>query len=149
MQQGFEVYLPVRFVDLREDPNGKVREIEPLFPGYLFCELASEGQDWHPIRSTPGVLYIVGFGRPPQPAKVPVGVVEALMAAETAEGVHGGVRDYAPGDIVRLTEGPLQWYEAVVRERTSGGRIAILMNIMGAQTPMTVSRRDIEPAEDR
>ncbi|HCJ30844.1 MAG TPA: transcription/translation regulatory transformer protein RfaH, partial [Pseudomonas sp.] len=35
--------------------------VESLFPGYLFIRLGAEA-DWGPLRSTRGVLRVVGFG---------------------------------------------------------------------------------------
>lgn len=142
MRQGFDVYLPVRFADKR---GRQAREIEPLFPSYLFVRL-SRRENWGPIRSTNGVRRLVSFGGE-GPAAVPEGLVETLLARETVEGVHGVPRDYHPGDRVRITAGPLKWYEAVVSTVSGPERVWILLDAMAAPHRLVVPRRYLEPVE--
>jgi transcriptional antiterminator RfaH len=144
MRQGFDVYLPVRFADRR---GKQAREVEPLFPGYLFVRLSLR-ENWGPIRSTTGVRRLVSFGGE-GPAAMPEGFVESMLSRETAEGVHGEARDYLPGERVRITDGPLKWYEAVVSSASGGERVAILLDAMAAPHRLVVPRRYLEPVDSR
>lgn len=74
--QGYTVFYPTwQVAKLR---GGKeVPTTEALFPGYLFVHLQAGVDNWHPIRSTRGVLRMVAFGRKPTP--VPSNVVAAIQ----------------------------------------------------------------------
>lgn len=140
-RQGIETYCPLAFSDRRQ---AKKREIEPLFPGYLFVRLDTEHGDWHQIRKTHGVIDLIRFGD--YPAKVPDRLIDALFERETAEGVHDIHPDYLPGDKVRLTQGPFALYTAVVQAKTSRDRITVLIEALGGDRPITVPYPCLQPA---
>src|SRR5437762_12759698 len=64
--EAFVPYLP---------PRRRTRRAVPLFPGYLFARVTS-AEDLLPIRSAPGVAYVLPLSA--APALVPGEVVDSL-----------------------------------------------------------------------
>ncbi len=131
-RQEFRSYLPlVRRPRYRM--GRRIMRIEPLFPRYLFIHLDAVTDNWAPIRSTFGVTNLVRFGM--QPAMVPDGLVEMLMARDDAS---GGIQDLPPeefqkGGRVRISAGPMVGYEGIFLARTSRECVLVLLNIVGKQ----------------
>jgi len=121
-QQGFKTYLPLIIVKSRKE-----KKTIPLFPGYLFCYLDDETDDWRPINYTKGVLRLVEFGG--IPAQVPQEIIETLQF--DANRIMD--TDYKKGDKVHLKSGALRWCEAVVHA-ISKDRVILLMDILGKKT---------------
>ena len=140
-RQGIETYCPLAFSDRRQS---RKREIECLFPGYLFIRLDTESGDWHQVRKTQGVIDLIRFGD--YPARVPDGLIDALFSRESAEGIHEIHPDYRPGDKVRLTDGPFKLYSAVVQAKSSRDRITVLIEALGADRPVTLPYQSLQPA---
>src|SRR5205814_5512349 len=112
--ESFVPYLPARRRDGRA---------VPLFPGYLFARVAS-AEDLLPIRSAPGVAYVLP--RSGTPALVPEAVVDILR--ERIEGLAQVHPMFQRGDRVVIEEGPFRWMEAVFDRRLSAaGRVRILL----------------------
>lgn len=137
-QQGFGVYLPlVRSV--RRDA------LAPLFPCYMFVRFDPLKQSAAVIRATRGVVGLVRFGS--VNAVVPDAIVAALRQMEDEDGVHAGVeRGFEVGELVRLKDGPLAGLLARVAERDGGGRIVLLMDVLGRVNRLSVLRSDVERA---
>ena len=144
-RQGYLVYLP-RLKQARRRRGRWVGVVEPLFPRYLFVRLEMERDNIAPIRSTKGVTGLVRFGR--EPAPVPDGFVESLQAAaDEASGCQ--VIDctlFKKGDEVRILDGPFAGYNAVFEGANGEERVIILLNLMGRENAITVSRHQIAPA---
>lgn len=80
--QSINCVLPL--IEIEKIIRGKRQSIsEPLFPGYLFVELQTDGQDWSKIRSTRGVRDFVRFGG--VPGRVPESVLEHLKILDTTD----------------------------------------------------------------
>jgi len=119
--------------------------IEPLFPGYLFVHLDLDRQCAAPIRSTRGVVGLVRFGSEPQP--VPHGIMRALLDARIKEGDPidpDGL--FAEGDHVTLVEGPMQGLVAIVQAKERHERVHLLLDLLGRENRVIVSRHQIVPA---
>ncbi len=144
-RQGFVVYLP-RLKEARRRRGRWVGVVEPLFPRYLFVRLELERDNIAPIRSTKGVTGLVRFGLGPAP--VPEGFVESLQrAADEASGCQ--IIDctlFKKGDEVKILEGPFAGCNAVFQGASGNERVTILLNLMGRDNPVTVSRHLIAPA---
>ena len=78
-RQNYSCYLPTMPVEKIRD-NSTVMVEEPLFPRYLFIRSAEDmaGAQWGALRSTRGVVKLVGFGAGP------VGVKYDFLKDETA-----------------------------------------------------------------
>jgi transcriptional antiterminator RfaH len=130
-----EVFLPrVRFK--RATRLGIVWVTEALFPGYLFARF-----EWHTslrqIKHASGVQDIVHFGdRWPQ---IPENTIHELRQAIGADELRTIPHEFAPGDAVRIGEGPLRGLQAIVsRVMPSRERVAVLMDLLGRQTMIEI-----------
>ncbi len=141
-RQGFTVFLPRMQVSRRR--RGRYHQaIEAMFPRYLFIELDSVNDNWHPIRSTIGVSQLIYFGD--QPARVPASFVEALMIQRDEQGLQIVPQaDYSQGDRIRIIDGVMNGYEAIFKARTASDRVKILLEYAGHCTELELSVHDIE-----
>jgi len=86
-QQGYHTYLPLVMRECRYRGKKQLKS-EALFSRYLFVNL-SQSENWAPMRSTPGVSGLVGFGvGRNQYRSIPDRVVELLKKHEDETGYH-------------------------------------------------------------
>ena len=136
--RGVEVWLP------HVTHHGKRGQllVKPFFPRYLFARFDWSRGGAGNIQWTPGLSRVVMFDH--QPAWLPDDLVSRL--SDRLEGIDGD--DFLaikPGDRVRLTAGPFRDAEALFDRRLNGKqRVAVLLQIMGRQTPVVVSANEIE-----
>lgn len=135
-RQGFRVFLPRQLKTVRHARRLRVT-LAAYFPGYLFVELDLAMDRWRSVGGTLGVAHLVGHGE--QPAAVPRGVVEALIEAADERGVLAGPQLRA-GQQVRITAGAFADQLAVIERMDDAGRVRVLLEIMGAQAPVTLRR---------
>lgn len=88
----------------------RTTRLEPLFPGYLFINIDPSDPLWGKLRSTRGVLRVVGFGGKPVP--VPDEVIEYIHGGLTAVEEQGGLKK---GEKVEIQEGPFRGVEGFSR----------------------------------
>ncbi len=133
--QEFTAFLP-----LGMEPGKPAR---PLFPRYLFVEIA-RGQNWWPIMSTRGVSTILcttsGF-----PVPVPLDVMAELrMRLDPEDSVHftsrARRRNFEKGKRVKIIEGPFQSLDALF-VALRGKRDEILLDIVGRAAKVTVDAK--------
>ena len=92
----------------------KIREgkrttgLEPLFPGCLFISIEETDPLWSKLRSTRGVLRVVGFGG--KPVSVPDSVIDFISAGLFAIEKQGGLRK---GEEVEIQKGPSRGIEGI------------------------------------
>jgi transcription elongation factor/antiterminator RfaH len=141
--QGFRTFMPRRRKMLRHARKMTLVEA-PLFPHYLFVAFDPRRDPWRRINSTFGVARLVMGGEAPHP--VPVGIVEALIAAT----VNGGIVDLAAqlraGSPVRVMAGPFADQLALLEQLDGSGRACILLDILGRQVRATTERCNLMPA---
>ncbi|MFC6689484.1 transcription termination/antitermination protein NusG [Jhaorihella thermophila] len=143
-RQGFEVFVPRHSVTRRV--GGRFRDrLEPLFPGYIFVEVGRAASPWRKINSTLGVARLVQFGSG-GPAIVASALVEGLMARCNGDGVLEPISEIAPGDMVRISRGPFADFVAKVETIDKDRRVWMLLDLMGRQTRIAVSARDVSAA---
>ena len=126
-------------------PRARGPRAVPLFPGYLFVQLALTTNAAGQIIHTPGVIRLVGPER--QPTPVAATVIEALRTQVAAINAKGGLprHDFAPGDTVVVTAGPLQGLEAVFTGTLTGSqRVQILLQFLGRQQQVTIEAALLE-----
>jgi len=124
-RQGFSCYLPTLRVEKRRQ-GGKVEVQESLFPGYLFIQLDEVNDNWHPIRSTRGVIQMVRFKEYPQP--VPDEIIESIRQRLADNQLR--VPYLRPGERVRITEGCFSDLEAIFVANDGTERVMLLMNLL-------------------
>jgi transcription antitermination factor NusG len=118
--KGFEEFLPTYCARRQWSDRVKVLDL-PLFPGYLFCRIDLSRR--LPLLTTPGVLYLVGKGRAPEPVDD-----TEVMAIQSV--VRSGLPalpwpSVVVGQKVRLERGPLRGIEGVVAKIAGQHRIYV------------------------
>ena len=138
--QGYIVYCPMSLVDKR---TGKQKDIEPLFCGYVFVQLQPGKDDFHPIRSTRGVLAMVRFGL--WPATVSEDLITEMRRHENEQGLHDiQQHDYIPGNVVRVRGGVFNDYLAIVKAKRKD-RIIVLIDISSNTVEAKLRYKDLQP----
>jgi transcriptional antiterminator RfaH len=143
-RQGYHSYLPL--VRNRRRRQGRYTSIiEPMFPRYLFVHLSDETDNWGPIRSTIGIANLVRFGT--HAARVPENLI-SMMKEREEDGVQTmNSPELNIGDHVRIVEGVLAGYEAILQAKTGKERVMLLLKLAQDRTArIQVSAHDIEPA---
>lgn len=122
-RQGYVCYRPLY---QRERLLRGQRQIieESLFPGYLFIHI-SEHDNWGPLRSTRGVIRVVGFGN--QPLSVNDCVIDRLKQHDNTPATEAM---FTAGERVRIMEGPFSELEAIFHEMDRNERVVLLLNFL-------------------
>ncbi len=140
--QDYRTFLP-RFAKTVRHARKVRRTLAPLFPRYLFLILDIERDRWHRVNGTVGVASMVMSRDRPIPA--PKGVVEALIAMSSYDRNQVFRPDLEPGQKVRLVAGPFANQLGVLEDLDDGGRVRVLLEMMGAWYPVRLSREDVMP----
>jgi transcriptional antiterminator RfaH len=124
--RGIETFLPK--LRKRTARAGR-RDWEPLFPCYLFVCLEIPSQEYLMARSAPDVVYFLGGGDPT--ASLSDDFVSALKdRLDRANGRKAPPR-FQAGERLLITEGPLQYVEAVFDQTLSpAGRSRVLVQML-------------------
>ncbi|MCP9455350.1 MAG: hypothetical protein NNA18_04475 [Nitrospira sp.] len=139
LRGGIEAICP-RIQERRVIRKRLQQVIGPLFPGYLFAKSTLAGLRL--IKYARGVRHLVSFGAGPV-------VVSQEVMDEIFRRMEGGVvtplrPSFARGDLVRVTEGPLQGLEAVFeRELPGQQRALLLMKMLAGQVRVELDLRAI------
>jgi transcriptional antiterminator RfaH len=145
LRQGFEAYCPL--IRRRWRHARKVQEVlRPLFPGYVFVAVNPAQQRWRPILSTVGIRTLVRFGD--SLGLLPSRFVESLRSHEIegAVSLYRRPSSYAPGDRVRLCDGPFEGLIATVLAVEDHARLQILMHLLNRGVRVKVPTNSVAPA---
>ena len=136
---GLEVFNPRLRVE-RATRRGLVRNIEPLFPCYVFVRCTLE--QLSDIRYVTGISSLVHFGQ--RIPAVPDAVIDELKECfETEEPLPVEDRLF-PGAEVSVAEGAFQGFEAIVlRMLPAKRRVQVLLDILGRPTLVEVNRHSV------
>ncbi len=133
LSRGVEVFFP-RI--LEPVGIGSSWATVPLFPGYLFVEIALD-RDFHQVVWTPGVKGFVAFGE--VPTAVQPAVVHFLRAEAAPDGVIRRTRRFRVGERVRIKRGPFAGFIGIIEKPCAdSGRIRVLMNFLRQGTTVDV-----------
>lgn len=139
-----EISCVLPTIEIEKVIRGKRQTItEPLFPGYLFVELQTDGQNWSKIRSTRGVRDFVRFGG--VPGRVPLAVLEHLQILDTA-GAEFETNAPRSGDKIVITDGPFKDLEGVFKISNGEERSIVLLTILGKVTEMELENTKLRKA---
>lgn len=146
-RQGFVTYLPL--VQQTRRRNGRyIKTIEPYFPRYLFIQLNTDTDNWAPIRSTVGVSQMVRFDG--LPAVVPDDLISCLEKNDDSNGVQElAEQELSPGDKIVIIDGPFAGYKGIYQKQKSTERVAVLLDIVGKNTALTLSAHDLQLSTHR
>jgi len=114
-----------------------------MFPRYIFAKV---NDMWERVINTPGVVDVVRIGH--APARVPAAVVDDLLSRRDADGYisfgpTAWQSRFRPGHPVRVSVGPLIGYRGVFDTATDAGRVRVLLEMLGAQTPVELKESDL------
>jgi transcriptional antiterminator RfaH len=140
-----EVFLP-RVTFKRATRSGPARVTEALFPNYLFARF-NLSEALRKVQAIRGVSGVVHFGyRWPT---IPESVIRDLRTSLGDTEVHVIPDDFAPGDPVRIIGGAFHGLEALVQRAMPGReRVAVLLEFLGRQTTVEISRNWVQPQDD-
>lgn len=115
----------------------------PLFPQYLFMVLNLDRDRWRSVLGTFGVSRIILDNGRPKP--VPIGVVEMLGKAVGHDMAANFSDLVTVGADVRFLNGPLAEQIGRVVRLDEKGRVAVLMELLGAERVVSASASSLLP----
>lgn len=135
--------------------GGKQRVVESmLYPGYVFVEMKLEDDGRIPqdvfflIKETTGVGDFIGTAGRPSPMSMPE-IEKMLDASKPAEEQPTVKMEFAPGDHVKIKEGPFENMEGTIDELLPDqGKVRVIVTIFGRATPLEVEYWLIEKFEE-
>jgi transcriptional antiterminator RfaH len=141
--RGIEVYLPE--MPPQRNPTRSAGRVEPLFPGYLFANLAITSPEWVVSRSAPGVAYFVGINGVPSP--LPDGLVESIRVRAEEWQRQGWRSPFQSGDRVVIDSGPFSGLDAIFdRSVSPSGRVRVLIDLISRQVPVSLDASTLRRA---
>ena len=139
--EGVEVVFP-RVKRIKRTEHGKKTVVEPLFPGYLFASFAPDELQG-PVNHTRGVLHLVR--RDNKPVGVDQSVITELQSLGPEAILSLEQVALAVGDKVRIVRGVFAGIEGeVIRLHPPAKRIAVLLQLLGAEQSVDLAEDDIE-----
>ena len=129
-RQAFDVYLPQVLKQIRHARKTQT-VLRPLFPNYLFVQVAADKIRLRALRSTFGVRKLVTVGE--RPAVLPSVFIDQLRAREIDGAVARPSVPFKPGESVRVVRGPFAGAVAQVLELEEKDRVIILLNLLQRQ----------------
>ena len=134
-----EVKVPVEMVPELKD--GKERLVErKLFPGYVLVKMVMTDESWYIVRNCRGVTGFVGPSSKPEP-----------LSDEEAEKLGMNTKaeltlDYAVGDNVQITAGPLEGFVGVVDEiDLQAQKVKVKVSMFGRETTAELELGQAKP----
>jgi transcriptional antiterminator RfaH len=129
-----------------QQAEGRAPKLKYYFPGYIFIHVNdTELQSSH-LRWIPGSKKLVSYGE--EPIDVPTAVIQAIKEQVEEINAHGGlkVKDYQPGDKLKIISGPFQGFEAVFDSNITGKqRMKVLINMLiSRKMSVEISVHDVD-----
>lgn len=121
------------------DPETKKESKRKLFPGYVFIKMIMSDDAWHDIKNIRGVTGFVG------PESKPVALTEEELESMKLE-VKPVKIDFAEGDTVKITDGPLSGYLGKVMElKADKSKVKLSVDLfMGRETEVDLEINQVE-----
>ena len=122
-----------------EIKDGKKKAtLRKVFPGYVLIKMIMSDESWYIIRNCRGVTGFVGPGSKPVP--LTDDEVKVMGVEEFAPTV-----DYAVGDNVRVTSGPLENFIGIVEEiNMEKKKVRVMVSMFGRETPVELELLQIQ-----
>ena len=135
-----EVSVPVEKVTETTEKGEK--EIErKLFPSYVLVKMVMNDETWHIVRNTTGVTGFVGPGSRPV-ALTPDEVERIGVEVRTIE------IKFVVGDSVRITDGPLAGFVAIVDEISPDKKkVSVTASLFGRETKVELNSNQVAAIE--
>jgi transcriptional antiterminator NusG len=126
--------------------SGQKRTSErKFFPGYVLVQMIMSDDAWHLVNSVPRVSgFVGGTGTKPVPIKDEEVNTILQQVQEGAE--HPRPKyTYAPGEIVRVVDGPFQDFNGTVEDvNFDKEKLRVSVTIFGRSTPVELSFSQVE-----
>ena len=133
----FDIKVPTEMVtEIKDD---KRREVErKVFPSYVLVKMIVTDDSWYVVRNTRGVTGFVG------PAGNPVPLTNEEVHALGVEKRVVEV-NYAVGDSVRIVDGPLEGFVAVIDQMDiEKNCVNVTISMFGRETPVELELDQVE-----
>ena len=136
-RQGFETYKPL--ITLEKMRKGRLEAaIEPAFRGYVFVCFDPQSQSAYKINNTTGVYGLVSFGG--SLCTIPSYVIDRIRKTfENAAHSDG----FKAGEVVHITDGPLEGLAAIFKEPDGEKRSVIMLNLLNKHVSITIDNKFI------
>ena len=141
--QGFKTFLPQFKKTIRHARKLKTVKA-PLFPRYLFVALDLERDRWLSVRGTVGVSRLLCHHHG-LPIPVPAGIVETLLEHSDGDLTRSDI-GLIKGQNVQILSGPFVNFIGSLERLDDGGRVQVLLKMMGAAVPIMLHRSALAPA---
>jgi len=136
-----EVRIPMETVTEFTD-NGEKTVERKVFPGYVLIKMILTDESWHLVRNVRGATGFVGSDG----KAVPLTEQEILDLGVEIRTVS---LDYAVGDIVKVTDGPLAGFTGKVEEiDVPGNSVNVIVSMFGRETPVDLELDQVEALTD-
>jgi transcriptional antiterminator RfaH len=139
--QEIAVFLPM--LETFHYLSGKmIPKIKPMFPSYLFAKFDIHAV-YCKVKWTRGVNKILGFGSEPIPiSEKVIQTLRQRMGENNVVRLDDGLEE---GSIVQFSSGPFKDLMGVFdRKMSDGGRVRILLSLVGVDVSVQVSRHQIK-----
>lgn len=118
-------------VDKKGNRVGQKEVQHKLFPGYVFIKMILTDKTWYIVRNTTGCTGFVGAD-----SKQPEPMTDAEVAKLGVEKVSMAAVDFAVGDQVEITAGPMEGFVGEVEEIDLQNRkVRVKVAMFGRETP--------------
>jgi transcription antitermination factor NusG len=141
--RGYDPFLPTYIT--KRQWSDRVKSLElPLFPGYLFCQLDLK---WRlPILTAPGVNYIVGVGRSPEP--VAEQEIESIRTIVSSGLYYEPYPYLTAGQLVRVERGALVGLVGRVVDVKNSSRLVLSINMLMRSVSAEIDRSWVQPIDN-
>jgi transcription antitermination factor NusG len=140
VQRSVEHFLPL-YASVRKWKDRRVKLDLPLFPGYVFVQMAL--RDRLQVMQIPGVANLVGFGG--TPTALPEGEIEALRTS-LGSGVRAEPHPFlTAGRRVRVKAGPLAGLQGILVRRKSKARFVLSVDLIMRSIAVEIDETDLAP----
>lgn len=143
-RQNYTVFYPQARLQKRKAGQSNVCVQEPLFPRYMFVQLALGVDNFSKLRSTKGCVDLVRFGG--KPTSVPLELIELIQNQVDESGVLNltHLNQIPVGDSVRVAEGPFEGLLGKIAAQKSDQRVIVLLHVLGAERSVELSCAQID-----
>lgn len=139
-RQEFRPYCPM--VRKRVKHGRRYEDVlRPMFPGYVFVQIAPDREVWRPLLSTYGVRRLIRFGE--RPALLADGFVQALQAREIEGAISCPSNHVKVGDRIVLAGGAFDGLVATILSMDEKSRLIVLLDMLNRPVKVKVEARHI------
>jgi transcription antitermination factor NusG len=141
-ETGVEVFLPA-VERLRKWKDRKKLIHFPLFPCYLFVNIAKSHEDKLTVLMTKGVVRFLG-AIPGEPETIPEEQIVSLKKVIESKVEIDPYPYLQEGHWVRIIKGPLAGVEGILVEKASRHKLILSVDILCQSTSVTIEATEVE-----